>query len=158
MPRGKQGTKTGRADRNRLFQATLRERKRLRRQRRHDQGDVTLREYTEGVRTGSYLGRMVSSGVIPADGEVVAHQGEQIVPPRPTTDEEIAALPVLDELDTEAIAELGNTPHAHAWSELEAEAKRRKRGIRRIAESHGWTFTGQTKADEKIPTNYTREA
>jgi hypothetical protein len=44
MSRGKQGKKMGRAAANRDHQTKLRERKRLRAQRRHERGVLTLRE------------------------------------------------------------------------------------------------------------------
>lgn len=135
MSRNKTGTKANRAEKNRAFQAQLREQRRLRKERREAHGVMTLKEQTEDRRF--HRDELAKVGI---------HATTDLLPQQ-TFDELTAAShsladdPILNGTATDEF--FGTCPTQKEWDEMHDRAKRRKRGFQKFAENNGWKLVGE---------------
>ena len=138
-----------------MTQATKRQRKRAR-AKRHQKG-ATARNRQRGY-TSSDLVRMFGA-LRTADGEKIAFSDKQLSMVHETMStrdrssfhtqatKRRLAKAAKPEPETKPkrkliVEEVSVTPTEHEWEELKALAKKRKRGVAKMAEKKGWTPTG----------------
>lgn len=147
MPRNKAGKKANRRETNRLFQLALKARKKLRKQRRHEAGVLTIKEQAEHGLAPIIPGKNYGSSLFDAAGPNDLTVDEALT----AADEAAVVTEIgIDNPIMETVPDDGGpfgdrasrivSPTEEEWEAICAEAKRRKKSRRLIAEQHGFAL------------------
>lgn len=143
MSRNKNGSKAGRKAKHIAFSKAMKERKKLRKQRRQQNGVQTHKEKFEQARAENPGERLMTT----KQGEVVTH--------RSVHEFELSGGTV----EGWPVTLTSEHPTEEEWTEVLAEAKRRKKSVVKMAEQNGFRLAILDVGDKtalRLRTSYTR--